>query len=469
MVGRRTAIWSDEGGFSLAEMMVAIFVVGFVLSGLAAVLLTSLRAATTNERETRATSYAQQEIEILQSVDWEFAGLYANDIAAAPAEWTDQLSAAGFYDGLELIVLPGPATVPSRVESVPAPRSTIVDRGVTYTIDRFVTWIDRDGDGAAETRRFTVVTTWDDREAGRGITVTAERAPTQGDTEATSAGGRVLQMSLDPNVVELADDQTLMVDPTRGVEIRVILNQSATAGSTKAYYYTLDSADQWVLAEAETKPLDPVDAAAVLENGAGETRFKFSIPGSARMVEGTQDILFVGTIDGHEVHRYATLTLVGGDLAGTNPTPPAPDQPEPSPLPVIPKPPDGDDTEPPTNEVSITSAAPGTLCVNGGTWLPASNFAIPMNIEGLTQTDGTVTVHYQYRTKRNTGKGSLTTATEAASYVSGDLGMSQWNFSIPAGTNRLFEPGSTVTFTIRATRADGSNATELRNVVVGTC
>jgi prepilin-type N-terminal cleavage/methylation domain-containing protein len=128
-----------EGGFTLFEMMIAIFVVGFVLSGLAAVLLTSMKAATSNERETRATSYAQQEIEILQSVDWEFAALYSNDIAAAPTEWTDQLSAEGFYAGDELITLPGPATAASRADSVPAPRSTIEDRGVTYTVDRFIT------------------------------------------------------------------------------------------------------------------------------------------------------------------------------------------------------------------------------------------------------------------------------------------------------------------------------------------
>jgi type II secretory pathway pseudopilin PulG len=470
VVGRRTRCWSGEEGFTLAEMMISIFVVGFVLSGLAAVLLTSLKAATSNERETRATSYAQQEVEILQSVDWEFAGLYANDIAAAPAGWTDQLSASGYYDGYELITLPGPASAASRVDSVPPPRSTIVDRGVTYTIDRFITWIDRDGDGAAETRRFTVVTNWDDREASRGISITAERAPTQGDTEATSAGGRVLQMSLDPNAVELADDQSLVVDPSRGIEVRVILNQPATAGSTKVHYYSLDATNQWVLEEATVKTLDPIDAVAVAQNGAAGTRFKFSIPSTARMVEGTQDVLFIATVDGQKVYKYATLTLVGGDLGGTNPTPPAPEAPDPSPLPVIPKPDDGDDdATPPTDQVSIISATPNALCVNSGTWIPASNFAITINGEGLTSDDGTITVSYQYRTKRNSGNGSLATATESATFTSGALTSSQWGFSIPTGTNRLFSPGSTVTFTIRASRADGSNATVLRNVVVGSC
>jgi hypothetical protein len=276
-------------------------------------------------------------------------------------------------------------------------------------------------------------------------------------------------MSLDPNSVELDDDQTLMVDASRGVEVRVILNAPATVGTPTVHYYTLDGDDEWALATADTRPLDAQDALAVAQNGANDTRFKFSIPSTARMVEGTQDVLFVATIDGEKAHRYATLTLVGGgSLSGENPTPAAPDQPEPSPLPVIPAPPDSNE-DPPTGDVKITTATPGALCVNGGTWLPASDFAIPMDLEGLTKDDGAVTVSYQYRTKRNTGKGSLTTATEAATYVSGGASLSHWQFSIPAGTNRLFEPNSTVTFTLRATRSDGSNATELRNVVVTTC
>lgn len=472
MVGRQRVVARDEGGFTLAEMMISIFVVGFVLSGLAAVLLTSMKAATSNERETRATSYAQQEIEVLQSIDWDFAGLYVNDIAAAPAGWSDRLSDdPAYYDDLELITLPGPATAAARVNSVPPPRSTIEDRGVVYTIDRYITWLDRDDDGVPETRRFTVVASWDDRDAGRGITVTAERAPTQGDTEASNVGGRVLQMSLDPNAVALNADQTLDVDEGRGIDVRVILNQPAELNSTDVFYYSLAEDDEeWVLEKAESRPLEAQDQVAVAQNGAANTRFRFSIPATARMVAGTQDVLFVGTIDGQKVSRYVTLTLVGGDLEGTNPTPPAPEQPDPSPLPVIPKPGNGDDdTELPTGAVKIVTATPTSLCVDAGTWIPATTFSIPMVLEGLTETNGTVAVSYQYRRMQKANNGSLRTANEAATWASGGEVSSHWTFSIPTGTTRLFSPGETISFTIRASRADGSNASLVKNVVVGTC
>lgn len=465
---RRTA---DEAGFTLVEMMLAIFVVGIVLSGLAATLLTSLRAATSNERETRATSYAQQEIEILQSVNWDFAGLYTQDVDAANAGWSDRLSGPGFYDGAELITIPGPASVAARVQSVPQPRSTIDDRGVIYTIDRYVTWIDRDGDGAPETRRFTVVATWDDREADRGITITAERAPTQGDTEATNAGGRVLQMSVSPSLVSLEDDQTL----GQPVDVRVVLNQPAAPGTVEVFYYTLQSTvvstdaegkdvfdHTWKLEKAASAALDANDTLAVAQPGAEHTRFRFTIPASARMVEGVQELLFVGKIDGRDVSRYATLTLINGKLEGTNPTPPAPEaDPDPSPLPVIPKPEDGETTPGPTDEVKLVSAVPGTLCVHPATWVPAKDFTIPLTIRGLTETNGTVSVSYQYRSRNKTGNGHLEAANESATFVSGGATTSQWLFGIQAGSSRLFQPGASITFTVRASRQDGSQSDQV--------
>jgi type II secretory pathway pseudopilin PulG len=469
--GRRTAIASEEG-YSLAEMMVAIMVLGFVLSGLASVLITSISATVMNERETRATAYAQQAIEQLQSVDWDFAGLYTDDIAAAPTSWSDRLSDPGFYDGLQLVTIPGPTPAAARVDSVPPPTRTISDAGVDYQVHRFVTWVDRSGDGVADTRRFTVVAEWDDRGADRGITLTAERAPTQGDMEATAGGARILQMTIDPQTVGLDDDQFLVPDPddeSRHVIVRVVLNRTVT-GVPKLYYYGLDSANEWVLFEAESRPLDSADQVAMAQNGESNTRFRFRLPDTARMVEGTQDLLFVGTVDGETISRYATLTLVGGKLEGGNPVPPAPTDATDPVLPDLTPTPGGGGGGTPTGEVRFTTVSSSNLCVHPGTWLPSSPFTITSTVTGLSEEDGDVMVSYQYRKRARTGNGHLATTSEASVIAPGGTTTSSvWTFTISEGMARHFQPNSTVTFTVRASREDGSTATRLQNVVVSTC
>lgn len=473
---RRRRHLDDDGGFTLAEMMVAIFVVGFVLTAMAATLLTSLRATSSNERETRATAFAQQELEILQSVNWDFAGLYVDDIATADARWSDRLDSGGGFDGQELITIPGPSPAGDRVASVARPTSTIAATGTTYTIDRYLTWVDRTGDGTVDTRRFTVVVTWGDREADRGITLTAERAPAQGDTTSTAGGTRVLQMHVAPNPAQLDGDQEL----TGPVEIRVLLNQ-ASPTSNELQYYTLVDGDtpgeqDWVLRTVDPSPLSAEDLAATAE--APNTRFRFVIPAGDRFVAGSQNLLYLGRDQANQpIEHTRSATFVGGTIEGEGmPSPVPPSLDDEPPAFGFPPPPESEAPEPdddpivvpsqPVNITGVTFPSRPNICIDGSTWVPNDEFTIDITGTGLPDPIGTVTVTYTHRVSAGTGQPPETTVTDSAEFVSGTAAAATYRFTLPTA-NRYFRHNDNPTFTIEARRAgDDSNASTTRTVGV---
>lgn len=457
-----------DDGFTLAEMMVAIFVVGFVLSAMAATLLSTLRATSTNELETRATALGQQELEVLQSVNWEFAALYANDLAAAPERWSDRLDDDGRYDGGELIVLPGPASADERIASVATPTSTFELSGVTYTVDRYVTWVDRVEDGAPDTRRFTSVVTWGDRSADRSITVTAERAPSQGDTTATAAGARVLQMHVTPNPAQLTDDQAV----TTELEVRVVLNQ-ASPTSNELHYFTLVDGD-WELRKLTPSALSAADLTATAD--APNTRFRFVIPAGDRFVAGTQNVLYVGRdAANHPIESSRAVTFEGGDLEGfgmPSPVPPSADDEAPvfgfPPAPPAEGTDDPDEAAVPEQSVRIMSVVTSPkICIDGSTWVPNAPFTIDISVQGAPSPIGAVTVTYSHRVSAGqNGNHPSTTVTDSADFVSGTAGSALYRFTLPT-SNRFFWKNDKPTFTIEARRAgDSSNDSTTRTVSV---
>lgn len=463
----------SDDGFTLAEMMVAIFVVGFVLSAMAATLLSTLRATSTNERETRATALAQQELEVLQSVNWEFAALYADDVGAAPAQWSDRLDAGGTFDGRELITLPGPSPATSRIASVQRPSSTVTATGTTYTVDRYLTWIDRTEDGTPDTRRFTVVVTWDDREADRGITLTAERAPAQGDTTSTASGTRVLQMHVTPNPAQLDEDQVL----TEPVEVRVVLNQASPTTNQLQYYALV--AGEWELRTIEPSSLSADDVIATAT--APHTRFRFVIPAGERFVAGSQNVLYLGRDAANQPIEHArSASFVGGDLEGVGmPSPVPPSVDDESPVFGFPPPPAGADPDPdddpvevPSQAVKINTVVPNrpNICIDESTWVPNQPFTIDITTTGLPDPIGAVTVTYAHRQYASSGQPPpQTTVTDSAEFVSGTAATATYRFVMPTA-NRFFRHSDGPTFTIDARRTgDTSNDSATRSVGVERC
>jgi type II secretory pathway pseudopilin PulG len=491
--GRRVR---DEDGITLVELMAAILVLGIILSAFASVLLTSIRAVAKNEREVRASSIAQQVVEELQAREWDNAALYPGEIAGddhSSDAWRDRAAMGDSpptFDGHALVLLDDPDTPEGRLEQVPYPETTVEQANVTYTIHRYITWVDRSEDGAEDTKRFTVVVSW--RDVGGNeleLTTTAERVPTGFEAEATITGVRVLQFVVSPDPADLHPDTGYNL---QDLKVTIRLNRGVQSPSVLRFY-TLDpdldlsmppepefpgqpeedwvspgdydhlgakveaepdwvpASDDWVLQEVTLDGSEPDDDARF-------TKWTTTIAeGSYVFVNGPVDLLFASEdAVGNPVERFGAVTFRNGPVDGPAPTPATV-----SSGPFFPDPPDGDgggdgDDGGPDHDVEVKSAShDGPLCVNQNNHKLNTTFTMGIMTTGLTKEDGDVTVTYVYLAPN----GSPVPTSEGAVHVSPGASEHKWEFKITAPSDKRFEPGSNVEFTIKAKRTNGDNHT----------
>jgi prepilin-type N-terminal cleavage/methylation domain-containing protein len=133
---------AGEDGFTLAELLTAIVVIGIGIFGTMQVFLGSLHATSATTARSRAVGIAARETELLQVTPWPALGF---DPAAAPADPPE---------GRTVTVDPAAAAVlPSGPDQIVA--------GVTYHVARGVVWV-AVGDNAEAEKRILVTITWHD-------------------------------------------------------------------------------------------------------------------------------------------------------------------------------------------------------------------------------------------------------------------------------------------------------------------
>lgn len=145
---------------SLVEMMVALLVLGVVLSALASVLITSLWSVRGQEATTQATAAINDILEEAQRVEYDVAVLC--DTKANTAFGGDWPS--GTFEGEDLVLSPDICDTPGEIE----PERTVTRDGRDYVVTTAITWTDDPGDGldASDTdttqdiKRITVDVAW---------------------------------------------------------------------------------------------------------------------------------------------------------------------------------------------------------------------------------------------------------------------------------------------------------------------
>jgi prepilin-type N-terminal cleavage/methylation domain-containing protein len=444
--------FSSSEGLTLVELMVAMLVLGVIFSALGGVIITSLRAITTSEREVRATALAQQVIEEFQAVAWDAAGLYSNEVAAAPAEWNGGNTTT--YDGEELVLLAAPASG-ARLAQVPQPRDEFPIGNVDYTVDRYVAWVDSDGDGTPETKRFTALVTWNSLNGDeRSITSVGDRVPTQAESPATSVGARVLAVTGTPDPSEIDFDTARNAND---ITVTVRLNQGVLPSPAPTLsFYTLGEppaagdAEEYVLRTLSMTGSESGD------NGY-PTLWRRAIPANTyRFVNGPLDVLFAAKDNGSNlIEAFGSVQLRGGPLTGPGPRPPS----ESETAEAFPSPPTTGDPEggigPEAVRIQAVQVTNSPICVEKSTWRLKKPVELSINVKGLVAADGNVTVSYLTWTETKPNQTKL--VTDTAMFNSGNLSSSNYRHTIAQSAERLFRPGQTITFTAQGSRADGSN------------
>ncbi|MBW3603424.1 MAG: prepilin-type N-terminal cleavage/methylation domain-containing protein [Actinobacteria bacterium] len=137
MRAQLSAMRSEEDGFTLVEMLVAILLLAIILSAMVSVIITSLTSMQREEQRVRATQLAQEELERIRAIEWDCAAIDSTDPDYSPT-----------YGGNTTVVLDPTECSDTSIAPDPSPTVRAVD-GIDYTVTRNVYWIDDPADGTA--------------------------------------------------------------------------------------------------------------------------------------------------------------------------------------------------------------------------------------------------------------------------------------------------------------------------------
>lgn len=223
MHARLTALRTDERGFTLVEMMVAILLLAIIFTAMVSVIITSLTAMQRDEQRVRATQLVQEELERLRAIEWDCAAFDASD--------PDYVST---YNGNETVSLDPAECSDPTISPDPSARVRTVD-GIDYTVVPHVYWMDdpEDGTDAAGTdtdpqdyKEFAVEVTWTLRGQTYTYANTTTRAPTIVEVPlemATTSGFEITSLVVDPTSVTTSGGAT-----TTAVLVTVETSEPAT-------------------------------------------------------------------------------------------------------------------------------------------------------------------------------------------------------------------------------------------------
>ena len=320
---------------SLVEVLVALVLLGIILSAAASSLIQFTRTATDNERRVQATALMNRLHEELQALPWRDAVVYEDELAALlpPADPEDADPEDVHLDGLddgppwtfegeELITLPPPTG--ERRSAVPTVWQTVTVDDRDYEVLRLVTWSDQD----PSIKRFITVVQWRLYNRVYEERFFSERAPT-----GTEAGDperpRVVQFQVGPSPMALEDLGT--DKPAQNADdILVTVRFSEPVDSAVVRYRSVEvlPGEPLVLVP-RTLTLDPY---IFDPDGSGlGIAFKAEIPaGSRTFPNGTRNFEAVGTLGSEDYTGRTAMDFSGGALepedVGEEPSTPPDDE-----------------------------------------------------------------------------------------------------------------------------------------------
>ncbi|MFT5223877.1 MAG: Tfp pilus assembly protein PilV [Glaciecola sp.] len=471
----------DQSGISLIELLVSFSILAVALTAFAGLLVTALRTTNRNELDLNATAVGQQFTEELQAVAWDNAALYDNEIAIVSDDmirWRARINATdSTFEGDELLLAAGPASVRDgtsgqkdcdvtrndtansvSVADIPCPTSSITVADTTFNIDRYIVFIDRDGAGGVDTKKFVSIVSWTNSFGDyREIRAEGERAPTIAESQPADDGLRILSFFVTPDPVDL-DSST--GKPTS--DVKVLIRTNNPVNNATLTYEHLNIVEEPISGElVVTKVSTQVTLTATDQttvNGyTGFSTFTTTLDQSKTYFNGTSDFTFNATnadpaLGGPEAARTVTYRNGPHDEPGVEVTP------GPVATAVL--------TAAPVTIKSVIKGA-SVLCVDNGSRKIHEDFVLTITVDGfavlLGAPDGVVDVTYDRRDSKNASV--FSTKIEGAAYVSVSGGDTNWTFTLDAGDG-FWQDGDSVDMIIEARRlSDGGTAIDSSTTV----
>ncbi|MFU8840023.1 MAG: type IV pilus modification PilV family protein [Nitriliruptoraceae bacterium] len=315
----------DQAGMSLVEVLVAILLLGVILSASASSLIQFSRTAADNERRVQATALLNRLHEELQALPWTDAVLYDEELAdlldayeaeTEGGEWTgtsalDDLEFDGtawYFEGEEVVVLPGPGT-DGRRSGVPVPTEVedIVVDGRSYEVVRLITWNQRD----PQVKRFTTIVRWrlyNRVYEERFFSLRAATASEAGDPERP----RVVQFHVGPSPMLLEDvSASEPAQNSEDIQILVRFSQGVSGATLRYPSVEVDAGGNLELVERTLTLARYIPAAGGLHVG-----FYGTLPaGTVTFPNGTLPFYVDGVLNADTFTGQTAMAFLGGTIA----------------------------------------------------------------------------------------------------------------------------------------------------------
>ena len=465
-------------GLTLIELLMAVLILGVLLSSLAAVLITSVRAAAASEQRVLATAAQSQVQEGFQSVPWELTGIYQDELdtfedridagelhggLAAIADRFDFTMTPPEFDERPIVVLVGPdcpgppdangrETCADREARAPAPWSTPNIGSEDYDLFQMVTWVDRSGNGVEDVKRLTSVARWTSSGREYFDSFESERAPTS--IEAGDPSGVRVWFDLSPRTIPLGEDTGLS---TRDIQAYVRFTEPVTSAVLQFYRAEPGAtAGDPTQLELVTIPMTTGTAAPV--GLTGFVDFSAVLPAASSTYaypNGGRTFRVVGTRGAESFSSSRVITFTDGPFPDDLEDPLADEAPGTTT--------EGDDDSdnsetvvPPSVDVALRDlvVTPGTVTRKSNNKQFRCDLVISVRVDGMTLEDQIVTATAQTAT----GPQVFTLQPNPGPAIS----LTNQLYSLTLGRNKAhgFQDVSSVRFVAKATRSsDGQEAT----------
>jgi prepilin-type N-terminal cleavage/methylation domain-containing protein len=444
-----------EGGLTLVEMLVALLLLGVILSASAMALINFTQTTHTNERRVQATAIMNALHEEWQGIPWRHATLYddeLHDLAALGDEYSVDLSTdPAQFEGRDIVARAAPdnTACPSydeeceRIDAVPRAYDETTIDGHEYRIYQIVTWVDRSGDGVADLKRLSTIVRWDvlNREVEERFD--SERAASP-DEAGDPTRPRVVQFQAGPSPMQLVDDGDQEDRNSKPITIAVRFSEGVHHASV--FFEEVHETPTAASGSLKTEEVELELAGTVADpnDGARDLFFTGEVEQYAhRFPNGAMTFRVEGSVDGvDEVYTGSTTVVFWGGRwnQGHGADEPMED-------PDAPLHEDGTgELEPPDEPVSIenVNVNRSRVCLDDDGRLRES-LTISSKVKGLTEDDHLVTATYTAdgRTQADSLVGPET-------FPSPELG-TDLSITLPEGTRR-FADGDRTRFSIVANR-----------------
>lgn len=261
---------SDDQGFTLVELVIAIGLIGVVFAAVAGIMTSSLRALSVQKARTQGNEVATQAIEDLQRRTFDGLVLCIQPEGTPPAGLDKWVEGAGCPAGVNQSYGEDPCNGTNPGQA-PKAQYTCTRVGIEFLVKRYIAWVDE----GQTSKRLAVFVTWRDAAGVHEVSQQSSlRAPNA--QSVIGLARPTLYNATATDKVSLNDDGSLQ---SPGITLNVFSTDLASSDRVYATFWNVDDEGQPLLE-------------SVTLNNAGGDRWSTTITSGLRFPEGTQAIGF---------------------------------------------------------------------------------------------------------------------------------------------------------------------------------